>query len=360
MRRGSRCTMATEGTRPRGLEILGHHASVVLVGYNQIGGRMAAISDTPNPNTIVWFQNRFVYLAEANINILTHGLHYGTGVFEGIRGYFEDKRDELFLFRALEHYERWKQNCGILRIRVQPSTHELCDITTELCRKNEFRSNVYARPIAYKSSARIGVHADNDDAYAIVVLPFASHFGERKGLKAGVVSWRRVEDNAIPGRAKICGAYVNSVLAIDEARRNGHDEAIFLTESGHIAEGATCNLFMLRKGKLVTPPATDNILEGITRASVMELAHNELGMEVMERSIVRSELYTCEEVFLTGTAAEIAPVVQIDHRPVGTGEIGAVTEKIRSLYFAATRGHLAAYRNWLWPVYSSELIEKTA
>ena len=321
---------------------------------------MAANSDTPNPNTIVWFQNRFIRLADANVNILTHGLHYGTGVFEGIRGYFEDMRQELFLFRVLEHYERWKQNCGILRIQVPSSAPELCDITAELCRRNEFRSNVYARPIAYKSSARIGVHADNSDAYAIIVLPFGSRFSDRKGLKAGVVSWRRVEDNAIPGRAKICGAYVNSVLAIDEAQRNGHDEAIFLTESGHVAEGATCNLFMIRKGKLVTPPVTDNILEGITRASVMELARNELGLETMERSIDRSELYTCEEVFLTGTAAEIAPIVEIDHRPVGTGEIGAITEKIRSLYFGATRGHLAAYRNWLWPVNSTDLIEKTA
>lgn len=322
---------------------------------------MAASSDTPNPNTIVWFQNRFIRLAEANVNILTHALHYGTGVFEGIRGYFEEKREELFLVRAPEHYERWTQNCGILRIHVPQSPRELCDITAELCRRNEFRSNIYIRPIAYKSSVRVGVHADNNDAYAIIALPVGRYFGEKKGgLKAGIVSWRRVDDNAIPGRGKICGAYVNSVLATDEAHRNGYDEAIFLTDSGHVAEGATCNLFMVRKGKLVTPPVTDNILEGITRASVMDLARNELGQEVVERSIDRTELYTCEEVFFTGTAAEIAPIVEIDHRRIGTGEPGHITEKIRSLYMAATRGHLAAYRNWLWPVYSGELIEKTA
>jgi branched-chain amino acid aminotransferase len=322
---------------------------------------MAAISDTPNPNTIVWFQNRFVRLAEANVNILTHALHYGTGVFEGIRGYFEETRQELFLLRALEHYERWKQNCGILRIQIPHSPQQLCDITTELCRKNGFRSNIYVRPIAYKSSARIGVHADDNDAYAIVALPVGRNFGEKKGgLKAGIVSWRRVDDNAIPARGKICGAYVNSVLATDEAHRNGYDEAIFLTESGHVAEGATCNLFVVRKGKLITPPVTDNILEGITRSSVMTLAQNELGQEVVERSIDRSELYTCEEVFFTGTAAEIAPIVEIDHRRIGTGETGPITEKIVSLYTAATRGHLPAYRNWLWPVYSGQLIEKTA
>jgi branched-chain amino acid aminotransferase len=321
---------------------------------------MALGSDTPNPNTIVWFQNRFVRLAEANVNILTHAFHYGTGVFEGIRGYFDEKSQELFLVRALEHYERWQQNCGILRIQIAQSPRELCDITTELCRRNTFRSNVYVRPIAYKSSTRIGVHADNNDAYAIIALPIGNYFGERKGLKAGVVSWRRVEDNAIPGRAKICGAYVNSVLATDDAHRNGYDEAIFLTESGHVAEGATCNLFMVRKGKLITPPVTDNILEGITRASVMDLAQTELGQEVVERSIDRSELYTSEEVFFTGTAAEIAPIVEIDHRRIGTGEIGPITEKIRSRYMAATRGHLAAYRNWLWPVYGEDLIRKTA
>jgi branched-chain amino acid aminotransferase len=167
-----------------------------------------------------------------------------------------------------------------------------------------------------------------------------------------VASWRRVEDNAIPGRAKICGSYVNSALATDEARRNGHDEAIFLTEDGHVAEGATCNLFMVRGGKLITPPATDNILEGITRACVMELATNEMMLEVVERSIDRSELYVCDELFFTGTAVEVAPIISVDHRPVGTGAIGPVATKLRSLYFDATRGHLRSYRRWLTPIHA--------
>ncbi|MGA8030731.1 MAG: branched-chain amino acid transaminase [Bryobacteraceae bacterium] len=317
-------------------------------------------SETPNQNTIVWFQNRFVRLADANVNILTHALNYGSGVFEGIRGYYDDRLQDLFLNRVVEHYERWKQNCGIIRIHVPLSAFELSDITTELCRRNQFRSNVYIRPLAYKASARIGVAADDNDAYAIVVLPFGDYFESKKGLKAGVTAWRRIDDTMIPGRAKICGAYVNSVLAGDEARRNGHDEAIFLTQDGHVAEGGTCNLFMLRKGKLITPPITDNILEGITRDSVMELARNELKLEVVERSIDRSELYACDEVFFTGTAVEVAPIVQIDHRPVGNGEVGAITEKLRSLYMDATRGRIPAYRNWLWPVYRSAVIEKTA
>jgi branched-chain amino acid aminotransferase len=166
-----------------------------------------------------------------------------------------------------------------------------------------------------------------------------------------VVSWRRIEDTAIPSRAKICGAYVNSVLATDEARRNGHDEAIFLTGSGHVSEGATCNLFIFRNGKLATPPATDNILEGITRAGIMELARTEIKLEVEERSISRSELYVSDEVFFTGTAVELAPIVAVDHRPIGEGEVGPVAAKLRALYIEATRGRLAAYRNWLWPVY---------
>lgn len=317
-------------------------------------------AEAPNSNTIVWFQDRFVRLAEANVNILTHALHYGTGVFEGIRGYYEPALQEMFLFRILAHYDRWKKNCGILRIGVPLSTVDLSEVTAELCRRNGFRSNVYVRPIAYKSSARIGVATDENDAYAIIALPFGHYFEAKKGLRAGVVSWRRVEDNAIPGRAKICGAYVNSVLAGDEARRNGHDEAIFLTESGHVAEGSTCNIFVVRNNQLITPPVTDNILEGITRASLMELARREMNLEVVERSIDRSELYVCDEIFFAGTAAEIAPVSEVDHRLVGNGEIGPITQRLRSLYTDATRGRMPAYSRWLWPVYSSAMIEKTA
>lgn len=317
-------------------------------------------TEAPSPNTIVWFQNRFVRLSDANVNVLTHAFNYGTGVFEGIRGYYDPQEKDLFLVRVLEHYERWKRNCSILRINIPQSAAELCDITAELCRRNGFKSNVYIRPIAYKSSARIGVAADDNDACTIVAIPFGHYFDSRNGLKAGVVSWRRVDDTAIPGRAKICGAYVNSVLAGDEARRNGHDEAIFLTQDGHVAEGATCNIFAVRKGKLITPPVTDNILEGITRDSVMQLARNELKLDVCERSVDRSELYVCDELFFCGTGVEIAPIVRIDHRPVGKGEIGAITDKLRSLYIDVTRGRMPAYRHWLWPVYRDAVVEKTA
>jgi len=307
-----------------------------------------------NPATVVYFNGQYVPLADANVNILTHALNYGTGVFEGIRGYYDESQSDLFLVRAVEHYDRWVKNCGIIRIGVPLNPKELVALTADLCRRNQFRTNIYVRPLAYKSSARIGVAADENDAFAIVVVPFGDYFDSRKGLLAGCVSWRRIEDNAIPSRAKICGSYVNSVLAGDEARRAGHDEAIFLTESGHVSEGATCNLFMVRSGVLYTPPATDNILEGITRASVIELAREEMKLPVVERSIARSELYVCDEVFFTGTAVEVAPIISVDHRPVGTGEVGRVTDRLRSLYVEATRGRMAAYKHWLQPVYRQE------
>ncbi len=317
-------------------------------------------TEAPSPNTIVWFQNRFVRLSEANVGILTHALNYGTGVFEGIRGYYEPHEQELYLVRMLEHYERWKKNCGILRIHVPPSATRLAEITAELCRRNNFHTHVYVRPLAYKSAVRVGVAADESDDFSITAVPFGEYLVGKEGVKAGVVSWRRVQDTAIPGRAKICGAYVNSVLALDEARRSGHDEAIFLNDDGHVAEGATSNLFMVRDGKLVTPPGTDNILEGITRAAVIELAQRYLGVQAIERSIDRSELYVCDEIFFTGTAVEVTPVLEIDHRPVGTGQVGVLTQKLRSLYIDATRGRLTGCGNWLWPVHAGALVEKTA
>ncbi len=317
-------------------------------------------SEVPDSNTVVWFEGRFVRLADAKVSALTHAFNYGTGVFEGIRGYYERQKKELFLFRMVEHYERWKKNCRILRIKVAPSVDDLTEITGELCRRNNFETHVYVRPLAYKASARIGVPTDDNDACSIMAIPVGEDPSAKKGHTAGISSWRRVEDNAIPGRAKICGAYVNSVLAVDEARRNGYDEAIFLNENGHVAEGATSNLFIVRGGKLITPPGTDNILEGITRATIIELARRELALPVVERSIDRTELYICDEVFLTGTAAEVTPLVEVDHRAVGTGEVGVITQKLRTLYTEATRGRIPGYSHWVWPVYSPALAEKTA
>lgn len=307
-----------------------------------------------DPNLIVYFGGDYVPLREARVGILTHALHYGTGVFEGIRAYWSDAEHQMLLMRPLDHFERWKRNCGILRIDVPASPERLCAITVELLRRNAFRTNAYVRPLAWKCAERVGVATDDEDAFAVVALPFGDYLHSEQGVHAGVSAWRRVEDNAIPARAKICGAYVNSALASDDARRNGFDEAILLNESGHVAEGSTCNLFMVRKGELITPPGSENVLEGITRDSVMELARQEMAMPVLERPIDRSELYICDEVFLTGTAVGLAPVVRVDHRPVGDGAIGTVTRELRQLYFDAALGHMRAYRKWLVPVYAAE------
>ena len=302
-----------------------------------------------DPNLIVYFGGKYVPLREARVGILTHALHYGTGVFEGIRGYWNDAEQQLFLVRPIEHYRRWKRNCGILRIDVPASAEQLSEITAELARRNGFRTDVYVRPLAYKSAERVGVSTDSQDAFAIIALPFGAYLHNEKGLHAGVSSWRRIEDNSIPARAKICGAYVNSALATDDAKRAGFDEALLLNENGQVAEGATCNVFMVRDGGLFTPPITENVLEGITRDSILELARRELRLAVAERPIDRSELYICDELFLTGTAVGMEPVIRVDHRPVGGGVIGPIALELRRLYFEAAHGRLPAYRKWLVP-----------
>jgi branched-chain amino acid aminotransferase len=309
---------------------------------------------------IVYFNKQFVPLSQARVNVLTHALNYGTAVFEGIRGYWNPEQEELFLLRPVEHYDRWKGNCGIIRIGVGAPSAKLAEITAELIRKNRFMTDVYVRPLAYKSAERIGIAPDDQDAFTIVVIPFGTYLDSSRGLEAGVTSWRRIQDNAIPARGKISGAYVNSVLASDEVRRNGYDEAIFLNESGHVSEGASCNLFMVRKGKLVTPSVTENVLEGVTRSAIMELARREMKLEVVERPIDRSELYVADEVFFTGTAVEVAPIVGVDRRPVGSGQPGPVTTELRRLYQDATRGRMPAYRGWLAPVYHPAALNRVA
>ncbi|MFP5236722.1 MAG: branched-chain amino acid transaminase [Acidobacteriota bacterium] len=304
-------------------------------------------------NLTVYFRGQYMPLRDANVGILTHALHYGTGVFEGIRAHWNAERDELLVMRMAEHYERWKANCGILQIDPGLTVEDLCAITVELLRRNELRTNCYIRPLAFKSAEGIGVHCEAKSDFAIVAVPFGEYLRAENGVHAGVSSWRRIDDNAIPARAKICGAYVNSVLATEEVRASGFDEAILLNESGHVAEGSTCNVFMVRKGALITPPVYDNVLEGITRASITALANRELRIPVKERSIDHSELLVCDELFLTGTAVGVAPVTRVNHHPVGAGSPGPVTRALRELYTRAALGELTAYEHWLTPVYLS-------
>jgi branched-chain amino acid aminotransferase len=314
----------------------------------------------PADNLIVFFNDRFVPASEARISLLTHALHYGTGVFDGIRGYWCERQREVFLLRPEDHFRRWIRNSALLRMDLAHTVDELVDLTTELIRHNQLRSDLYVRPIAYHSCRRIGVQPDGQYALALIAVPFGDYLPSAEGVRAGVASWRRIEDTAIPARAKICGAYVNSMLAGDEARRHGYDEAILLNEDGHVAEGATCNLFIVRRGKLVTPGPSENILEGVTRDCVIELARRELHLEIEERRVDRSELYLADEAFFTGTAVEVAPIVEVDHHPVGDGRIGPITSELRQIYLDAAHNRMTGYRHWLHSVYQGVLTNLSA
>jgi branched-chain amino acid aminotransferase len=304
--------------------------------------------------TELWafFRGEFVPLRDANINVMTHGFNYGTAVFEGIRAYWNSEEEQLFALELIAHYQRIHASAGLLMMEVRHSPEELAEITVELLRRNGLREDVYVRPIVYKSSETIGVRLHNLDAdITIFGVPFGQYIDTEGGIRAQVSSWRRTDDNSIPARGKITGAYVNGALAKSEAQLNGFDEAIVLTADGHVSEGSAENLFIVKEGVLLTPPVTDNILEGITRRRLMAIARDDLGVEVRERSLDRTELYTADEVFLCGTGAQISPVIEIDRRRIGTGRPGTVTKDLSRTYFDAVRGKVPAYRDWLTPVY---------
>jgi branched-chain amino acid aminotransferase len=304
--------------------------------------------------TELWafFRGEFVPLRDAKINVMTHGFNYGTAVFEGIRAYWNAEEEQLFALELIAHYQRIHASAGLLMMEVRHSPEELAEITVELLRRNGLREDVYVRPIVYKSSETIGVRLHNLDAdITIFGVPFGQYIDTEGGIRAQVSSWRRTDDNSIPARGKITGAYVNGALAKSEAQLNGFDEAIVLTADGHVSEGSAENLFIVKEGVLLTPPVTDNILEGITRRRLMAIARDDLGVEVRERSLDRTELYTADEVFLCGTGAQISPVIEIDRRRIGTGRPGTVTKDLSRTYFDAVRGKIPAYRDWLTPVY---------
>jgi branched-chain amino acid aminotransferase len=292
-------------------------------------------------------------LAEAKVGILTHALHYGTACFEGIRGNWNDEQEQLFLFRVKDHYERMLDGCRILKISLPYSSDEMCQLTVKLVEKSGYREDVYIRPLAYKSAEAIGVRLHNlEDDFFIIVATLAAYLNADEGVRCCTSSWRRVDDTMIPARGKITGIYVNSALAKTEANEHGFDEAILLNHDGHVAEGSGENIFFVLDGKLVTPPSSDNILLGVTRDTVIRLARNELGIETVEMSVDRTELYIADEVFFTGTAAHVSPVLEIDHRPVGDGKIGKVTKELQRLYFDVIRGKNPKYLHWCTPAYS--------
>lgn len=302
-------------------------------------------------NMVVYLNGEFIPATEAKVGVMTHGFSYGTGCFEGIRGYYNAEKDEVYLFRLREHFERLHQSCRIMHIELPYTVKELCDQTVELIRRNGFHEDCYVRPFAYKSDEIIGVRLTGlTDHFMMLAVPMGDYVSTG-GLRCCVSSWRRIDDNAIPARAKISGAYVNSAFAKTEALTNGFDEAIMLTAEGHVSEGSAENFFMVVNGKLITPPPTENILLGITRDTVMHLARKELDMEVSERVIDRTELYVADEMFLTGTGAQIAPIIEVDHRPVGDGDIGHVGHQMQQLYKDIVRGKREKYLDWCTPVH---------
>jgi branched-chain amino acid aminotransferase len=297
-----------------------------------------------------YLDGAFVPFADAKVSIATHALQYGTGVFEGIRAYWNAEQEQLYVFRLREHFERMTDSCAIMRIQLPGDPDALSAIVVELLRKNSFRSDVYVRPLAYKAGriVKVALHGIRD-GFGVYAFPMGGYLSTA-GLVAHTTSWRRISDEAIPARAKVTGAYVNTALAVDDASERGAEEAIFLTANGHVSEGGGSNLYMVRDGTLVTPPVTDDILEGITRHTIVALA-KELGYPVAQRSIDRTELFIADEIFFCGTGAQVAPCVKVDGRPVGTGAIGPVAKAIGDRYYGLAHGDDRAHPEWRTAVY---------
>ena len=302
-------------------------------------------------DTWVFHEGRLCRYGEAHLGLLTHALHYGTGCFEGIRAYWSERQHRLNVFRMADHFVRMTGNARMLHMRLPLSVDELCDVTVELLRRNAFTTDVYVRPLVYKANEEIGIRFHNlRDGFMIVPVPFGAYVDTTGGIRCQVSSWRRIDDNVAPARSKATGIYINSALAKTEAFMNGYDEAILMTQDGHVCEGSAENLFILRRGQLITPPASENIVEGVTRSTLMGFARDELGIDVVERAIDRSELYVADEVLLCGTGAEVSAVIEIDQRTIGTGSPGLVTSKLQALYFGVCKGDDDRYESWLTPI----------
>ncbi len=263
----------------------------------------------------LFMNGEFIPAEKGVISVRTHGFAYGTGCFEGIRGYWNEQDQQVYLFRLREHYERLLRSCKILHISLPYTIDELIDISVELVRRNGQREDVYLRPVAYKGDTVIGVRLHGlEDHFVLTAEPMGNYI-EMTGLRCGVSSWRRIDDNAIPARAKIIGGYVNAAFAKTEATQNGYDEAIMLTSEGHVSEGSAENIFMI-----VT--------------------------------VDRTELYTADEILLCGTGAQIAPVISVDQRDVGNGMVGPIARQLQELYFDVVRGKRPEYKDWCTPVFA--------
>lgn len=299
-----------------------------------------------------FFEGEIVPYGEAKIGIMTHALNYGTGVFGGMRAYWNQEQEQLYAFRPLDHFRRLLRSAKLMCSEIPYGVEELRDVALDLLREEGYREDCYLRPLIYKADEIIGVKLhDLTDELAMFAVPFTRYVERDEGAHVTFSSWRRIDDNMIPARGKITGAYVNSALIKTDAVRAGFDEALVLTQQGHVSEGSAENIFLLRNGELITPPVTENILEGITRRTIMALAENELGVPVVERPIDRTEVFMGDEMFMTGTAAQVTAITRVDHRPIGAGEMGPVTRRLRELYADLVRGRLKEYAEWTEPVY---------
>jgi branched-chain amino acid aminotransferase len=303
------------------------------------------MSDTSS--STVYFRGQLCPDAEAVVSIRNHSLLYGTSIFEGIRGYWVEDQQAIAIFRAKEHFERLLKNANIFHMSIDENLDDCLRIVAELIKANGHKGDTYIRPTIMKDGRSIGPGLDRDPSMlSIFTLALGDYLPMDRGLHVTVSNWRRNSDNAIPPRAKAGGAYMNTALAITDAKRSGFDDAIVLTEAGKVSEGSAMNLFLVRNWKLITPSSTENILEGITRDTIIQLAKDELGLEVVERQVERTELYVCDEAFFCGTGAQVAPVTMIDHRPVGSGEIGDISKQLQALYFKVVRNQLPKYSDW--------------
>ncbi|MFO7945031.1 MAG: branched-chain amino acid transaminase [Anaerolineales bacterium] len=302
--------------------------------------------------TYAYFEGEIVPYGEAKVSILVHALNYGTAAFGGLRGYWNEEDEQLYLFRAEDHFQRLMNSAKLLTMEFDESPADLIQITKKLLQKEGYHQDVYIRPLVYKAEEGIGVRLhDLKTELAISALPFARYVANDTDAHVTISSWRRIDDNMIPARGKITGAYANSAFIKSDAERSGFDEALVLTSDGHISEGSAENVFMVRDGVLLTPPVTENILEGITRRSVLQIGDEVLGIETQERRVDRTEIYLCDELFLTGTAAQITAVTQVDHKLIGSGKMGPITKRLRETFDDVVRGWVQDYSYWLTPVY---------
>jgi branched-chain amino acid aminotransferase len=299
---------------------------------------------------VCYFEGAYVPMGEAKVSIMTHAFMYGTATFEGIRAYWNEEQGRLYGLKVREHVERLRQSCRILMMQNVPSVDELTGLIVETVRRNGFREDAYIRPSYYKSTRAIGVRLhDLENELYIVALPFGNYIDTESGVRLMTSSWRRNADEALPARGKIVGGYVNMAFQKTEAELNGFDEALVLTAGGHVNEASAANLFVVRDGVAITPPVSDDLLEGVTRKAIMEILANE-GVPTETRSIDRSELYVADEALLCGTGVQVSPVIEVDHRPVGSGAIGPIGRLVRDRYFDAVRGRLPEYTHWLTPI----------